>query len=194
MLIWQLLGMAALGALTWSFLEYWIHRELGHIAPPKLSFTKEHLAHHKDPSYFAPTRKKVRATAMFAAGIMAVLVPWLALELAGAFTVGFLFLYTAYEIVHRRVHTHAPIGFYGRWTRRHHYYHHFNNPKMNHGVTSPVWDILFRTHVRPKIIQIPERFVMPWLLEPSGEIRAKLKGDYEVFQRRARPARPARAA
>jgi sterol desaturase/sphingolipid hydroxylase (fatty acid hydroxylase superfamily) len=53
------------------------------------------------------------------------------------------FLY--YEAVHYRVHlTTAPSGFIARQRRRH-FYHHFTNKEKCFGVTSPLWDYVFRT-------------------------------------------------
>ena len=44
---------------------------------------------------------------------------------ATAFTTGMISTYAAYEILHRRIHTHPPANAYGRWMRRSHLYHHF---------------------------------------------------------------------
>jgi sterol desaturase/sphingolipid hydroxylase (fatty acid hydroxylase superfamily) len=32
-----------------------------------------------------------------------------------------------------------------RWLRRHHLQHHYAAPDQNFGVSSPLWDIIFRT-------------------------------------------------
>ncbi len=49
-----------LGALTWSFSEYCIHRWLGHRFT-KNFFGKEHVAHHSKGNYFASSWKKLTA-------------------------------------------------------------------------------------------------------------------------------------
>ncbi len=56
--------LAALaGALTWSFMEYCIHRWLGHDRRfIKNPFGSEHTAHHSQGDYFAPTWKKALVT------------------------------------------------------------------------------------------------------------------------------------
>ena len=63
-----------------------------------------------------------------------------AVILAGIWT-GFLY----YESVHYRVHfSLSGSGLVGR-QRRAHFYHHFTNNKRCFGVTSPLWDYVFRT-------------------------------------------------
>jgi hypothetical protein len=55
---------AVAGAAAWTFLEYVIHRWLGH--HPRLRgnpFGVEHVRHHSEGNYFAPNRKKAAAAA-----------------------------------------------------------------------------------------------------------------------------------
>ena len=55
----------------------------------------------------------------------------------------FGFLY--YEYVHYRVHiTAGNAGLLAR-QRRTHFHHHFANPEQCFGVTTPLWDYVFRT-------------------------------------------------
>lgn len=90
-------------------------------------------------------------------------------------------MYVAYEVVHRRAHTHAPRGPYSRWVRRNHFTHHFLTPRTNHGVTSPLWDRVFGTHEPLGVVRVPARHAMPWLLDPAtGEVRAELAADYRL--------------
>ena len=172
---------ALLGVATWSFSEYWIHRRIFHTPRGKTVFNREHLAHHARTSYFAPTLSKV----MVALGVTAVLSP-VAIVVAGlptgiAYVVGFVAGYTIYEIIHRRTHTHAPRGPYSRWARKHHMHHHFHSPRMNHGVTSPVWDIVFRTYERTEVVTVPKRQVMDWLLDPlTGDVAERYVRDYRL--------------
>lgn len=162
---------AAIGAVAWTLLEYLIHRWLGHDVRTRPNpFAAEHVRHHSEGNYFAPTSKK--------AVVALVMIPLLALpaialsgvELGVAFAVGFVAMYVTYEVVHRRDHTHPGFGPYGRFLRRHHFYHHFVDPSTNHGVTSPVWDWVFGTLRRPGVIRVPRKLAMPWLFDPvSGE-------------------------
>lgn len=181
-------GFFGLGVLTWTFLEYVMHRWLGHDKRFRgNAFEKEHTRHHIEGNYFAPTWKK---------GILAVLLTALLTPLAVlvlgtphglGYVAGLMLFYGAYEVLHRREHTHPGIGPYGRWARRHHFYHHFENARLNHGVTSPIWDIVFGTYRRPGIIHVPEKLCMSWLRDPeTGAVRREHAGSFAIESRGAR--------
>jgi sterol desaturase/sphingolipid hydroxylase (fatty acid hydroxylase superfamily) len=165
---------ALLGVLTWTLLEYLIHRWMGHDRRFRKSpFGVEHVRHHIGGNYFAPTWKK----SIIAAVVTALLcVPATAIAGNGpgiAYVLGLIGFYGVYEVLHRLEHTHAGIGPYARWARTHHFHHHFVNARENHGVTSPLWDFVFGTYRTPTIIKVPPRLCMPWLKDPStGGIRA----------------------
>ena len=56
---------ALLGVLTWTLAEYLIHRWMGHDRRFRRSpFGVEHVRHHIEGNYFAPTRKKLLAAAI----------------------------------------------------------------------------------------------------------------------------------
>lgn len=180
---------AAAGALTWTLLEYLIHRGLGHGRRWRGNpFGVEHLRHHVEGDYFAPPWKKV----VFAAGVAGVLGA-LGVALAGwtlgpSYVAGLVGCYGLYELLHRRLHTHGGIGPYGRWARRHHFFHHLSDARTNFGVTSPLWDVVFGTYRAPGVIAVPPRLSMAWLLDPAtGGVRARHAGRYVL--RAAKPGR-----
>lgn len=168
------------GAFTWTLAEYVIHRWAGHDKRfRRNAFGREHIRHHIEGNYFSPTWKKV----VLAVGLTALLSGPAALLLGPAnglaFVAGLMTFYGCYELLHRRDHTHPGIGAYGRWLRRHHFYHHFENARMNHGVTSPIWDLVFGTYRKPDVIHVPERLAMRWLRDPaSGEVRREHRAVY----------------
>lgn len=163
---------ALLGVATWSFLEYVIHRWLGHRFH-RNPFGVEHVRHHIEGGYFAPAWKKV-----LVAVLAAVLLGGPALLAAGtlglAYVGGLLGFYTTYEVLHRRLHVSPGRGRYGRWARCHHFAHHFVDARHNHGVTSPVWDLVFGTHRARQVIPVPRKLAMVWLIDPAtGQVRAE---------------------
>ena len=181
------IGIAAfLGVVTWSFLEYTLHRFLGHDRRTMPNFfSVEHTRHHSEGNYFAPAVKK--AGAALGATLITLPLALLVVEpvIGGVFTAAFVAMYVTYEIVHRRAHTHAGIGSYGRYLRRHHFHHHFGNPKANHGVTSPVWDFVFGTFESPLVIRVPEKLAMRWLVdEQTGGVRSMFSDVYTLVPRR----------
>lgn len=185
------------GALSWSASEYAIHRFIGHgprrkrepglrgfVTPSGLAaaFNTEHLAHHSDPQYFASSFQKAIA-AVVVTGVAAAVASAVAGSRRGcAFALGFGLTYVSYEVLHRRVHTHAPTTRYGRWRRRHHLYHHHQTPRQNHGVTSALWDHVFGTKSAlptGQPLRVPRKLAPPWLIAPeTGLVRPELASDY----------------
>ena len=85
-----------LGALSWSWAEYGLHRFAMHQMRGKGLASVEHLKHHADVTYFAPASKKL----LSAAGTTAVAYP-IAQKLGGrrwgiAFTSGLIATYFWY--------------------------------------------------------------------------------------------------
>lgn len=177
----------ALGVMSWSFSEYALHNWVGHKGKGKNEFSREHLMHHAKQMYFAPWYKKFLAAfvVFVPTGVVLgfVVGPWL----SAAYTSGFAFTYLGYEWLHRRLHTHAPINAYGRWARKHHFYHHFGNPKMNHGVTSPIWDMVFGTYEPPGQIRVPAPLAMDWLCdEGASDVKEPFAVDYVISHKKKR--------
>jgi hypothetical protein len=186
----------ALGALSWSASEYAIHRFVGH-GPRRTSkpglrellslrglaakFNDEHVAHHADPSYFAPTSQKA-VGAVVALSLMGTLGSLLVGPRRGlAFGAGFAASYVGYEILHRRIHTHPPRGPHGRWARRNHLLHHHKSPSKNHGVTNPLFDLVFGTHTPVQVVKVPRQSPPAWLTDPeTGEVRPEFAADYAL--------------
>jgi hypothetical protein len=190
--------MAALGGLAWTLSEYVLHRFVGHgrrrtpaatllgrLTPRGLlaEFNREHLAHHADTQYFAPASRKLAAAAIVLPVMTLALWPLVGLASAASFSGGFAVVYGAYEFFHRRIHTHAPRGPFTRWMRRHHLLHHHKNPKLNHGVTTPIWDVFFRTLTPLGKLRIPRRHAPPWMVGADGEVLPEFAADYELVGR-----------
>lgn len=183
-----LAALAALlvGALAWTFAEYALHNWRGHRGKGKNLFSREHLRHHAETHYFSPMRIKLAVTVPVLALAVPVALIVAGYVLGGSFALGFTASAIGYEVLHKRLHTYPPRNAYGRWARRHHFAHHFRCPNHNHGVTSPLWDIVFRTWQPVEgPLRVPRKHAMPWLLDPAtGEVRSELAGDYVLAGRR----------
>lgn len=177
-----MIAAAACGVATWTLLEYLIHRWMGHDRRfRRTPFGVEHVRHHIEGNYFAPTWKKLVAAAIIVAVLCGPAIAIAGVALGTAYVAGLIAFYGVYEWLHRREHTHAGIGPYGRWARCHHFHHHFVDGRTNHGVTTPVWDLVFGTYERPTIIRVPRQLCMAWLVDPAtGDIRAEHAGTYEL--------------
>jgi sterol desaturase/sphingolipid hydroxylase (fatty acid hydroxylase superfamily) len=181
------LALCALaGAFTWTFLEYVIHRWLGHDPRYRRTpFGVEHVRHHIEGNYFAPTWKKLLAAPVVAFVLAVPAVPILGVSLGLAYVAGLMGFYGVYEVLHRLEHVWAGLGPYGRWARRHHFTHHFVDARYNHGVTTPLWDLVFGTYKRVDVITVPRKLAMRWLADPAtGEVRVEHAGTYVIAKAR----------
>lgn len=177
------------GALTWSLLEYGIHRWAGHDRRLRGNvFEKEHTRHHSRGNYFAASWKKAGAAALLMALVIYPAMLAVGTVAGVTYAGGLAGFYLYYEILHRREHTHEGVGPYARWARRHHFYHHFGDPSMNHGVTSPIWDVVFGTYQAPDVILVPEKLKMRWLTDAAGEVPEHLAGSYALRPAKNRAA------
>lgn len=169
-----------LGAVTWTLLEYLLHRYAFHGAVPKWPGASEHRRHHARVDYFAPWWQKAIAAVAVTALLWSLLSQVAGMRPGFFFTLGFVLMYLLYEVLHRRAHTHPPRGSYGRWLRKNHFAHHFINPRMAQGVTTPVWDVVFGTRLTFDRVPVPRRKAMPWMLDEKGELAAAYTRDYEI--------------
>ena len=173
------------GAFGWTFTEYAMHHWNGHLSKGKLAFSREHLAHHRKFDYQSPLTTQIRValpilTVVFGGSFLVS-----GFASAVAFPLGLGGAYLGYGWLHETCHVAAPKTAFGRWARRHHFYHHFTSAKYNHGVTSPLWDIVFRTYRAPGLIRVPPRHVMPWLVDADGKVKPEFADHYELIVKRA---------
>lgn len=153
-------GWAALGALSWTLLEYGLHRFVFHFEPdPGSELQKDaswliHGIHHdypwdRDRLVMPPT-----VTALIA------LIVWLAFRWLGsaehAWMAGMVGGYVWYDLTHYYLHHAAPTTAFGKWLRRYHLVHHFQTPEKRYGITTPLWDHVFGTFPRDKYQGLPD--------------------------------------
>ena len=168
-----------LGMIGWTFTEYALHRGLGHKRGKKNPFTVEHLLHHKKVNYFAKTSKKIVSACGVFTGMTLIFYLLFNVYISLSFSTGFISMYLIYEVIHRRIHTHAPQNEYGRWMRKHHLHHHFKNPRVNHGVTTPFWDWVFGTLEIPQTVMVPRNLALTWMLDLKGMPLENVYPDYD---------------
>jgi dihydroceramide fatty acyl 2-hydroxylase len=128
------------GVIFFTLIEYVVHAHLFH--GPLKSFVKAHAKHHKDPHGYD-------AMPFFFAQF--IIAPFFGLaillfgsDIAMIFTSGVFAGYIAYGLMHHAMHRVNPTGKYFSYMVAFHDQHH-TNPKMNHGVTVPFWDMVFGT-------------------------------------------------
>ncbi len=125
-------------ALTWTLVEYAIHRFVYHHAP---LFSALHDSHHRAPNEFIGVPSFVSSGFI----IVACYFPARLLDdvAASGFTSGMLLGYAAYMFVHHGTHHFAiqPGDWLYNARVRHRHYHH----NANFGVSTGFWDRVFST-------------------------------------------------
>lgn len=137
-----------LGFLAFTLLEYTAHRKLFHmITNTKVKEKIQYGLHGVHHDY--PRDKDRLAMPPFMSILLAAGFLTLFYSLMGNFGVtfcgGFLAGYATYLAVHYIVHAWRPPNnmFKILWT--HHSYHHYKDHERAFGVSSPLWDVIFRT-------------------------------------------------
>ncbi|MBO9641062.1 MAG: sterol desaturase family protein [Siphonobacter aquaeclarae] len=145
---WLIGVLFVAGVISFTFVEYWMHRSVYHIEPTtparaKFQYTT-HGVHHeypKDKSRLAmpPLLALIIATLLFT--IFFVIMG----EAAYAFFPGFIWGYAGYLLVHYCVHAYAPPKNFLKHLWINHAIHHYKDGNVVFGVSSPLWDYVFQT-------------------------------------------------
>jgi sterol desaturase/sphingolipid hydroxylase (fatty acid hydroxylase superfamily) len=146
---WQFAVLPLAGVMLWTLLEYFIH-SIGFHRPTRSMRLQvvqgSHSGHHADPTELTQIVSRLSFTLPVALVIFAVLslVLW-SVQRAGLAMVGVIVGYLAYEVIHYRIH----VGRRSRWLPRslvrNHLYHHHKDQTRCFGVTTTLWDHVFRT-------------------------------------------------
>jgi len=138
-----------LGLLFWTLFEYLLHRFLFHYSPHsewgKKIFYVFHGVHHAFPSdskrLVMPPALSIPLASILYFTSKSIL-PAFMFEF---FSVGFIIGYLFYDMTHYMCH-HFKLGFWPyKLLKAHHLKHHYKDPSKGYGVSSPLWDIIFRT-------------------------------------------------
>lgn len=144
-----LAALFAGGWLSWTLLEYWLHRAIFHLSGEtdarKVARFVLHTHHHRTPM----DRGRLAATP-FQGGSLALLLAAIdGLVIGGgwqAALAGQIFGYLVYEAAHYAAH-HSARAWFGARLRRHHLRHHARSGG-NFGISSGLWDVVFGTRLR----------------------------------------------
>lgn len=145
----QFLVTGAAGFLTWTLFEYCLHRFLFHF-DAKSRFGKRlvfifHGNHHDVPD--DPLRllmPPIPALAM-ALGLFLFFRMFLGTALVEPFMGFFIVGYLCYDYIHYASHHFKPKNALGTFLKQYHLRHHYSHAHSRFGVSSPLWDIVFKT-------------------------------------------------
>ena len=143
-------GLVVFGLFIWTITEYLLHRfvfhwELKSELGARIHFIF-HGVHHDYPS---DSRRLVMPPSVSIP--LATLFYFLFRFLIGdvsvhPFFVGFLIGYLFYDISHYAIHHFNMHSKFWLAIKNHHIKHHYQDPNKGYGVSSPLWDYVFRTH------------------------------------------------
>jgi 4-hydroxysphinganine ceramide fatty acyl 2-hydroxylase len=152
----SLLPVAALflfGIVLWTLLEYVIHRWFFHYQPKSRVGQKLHFlvhgVHHDYPQdatrLVMPPSLSI-PLALFFYFLFAVLFG----RFAPAIFAGMVFGYVCYDSIHYATHHFPMKRGIGLWLKQYHLRHHYKDDHAGFGVSSPLWDYIFRTTRKPE--------------------------------------------
>lgn len=155
---WPSLAWIGLGLGIWTLLEYVLHRFVLHVMPP---FRGWHAQHHARPTALICTPTFVSG-ALFAGLVFTPAWALGGLEAACPLTLGVLMGYQFYSFTHHAIHHWRSDNAWLHRRKRQHSFHHGEQPGF-YGVTSSLWDQVFRTArpIRPQEPSWPAQSVSP---------------------------------
>ncbi|KPJ13123.1 Fatty acid 2-hydroxylase [Papilio machaon] len=155
------------GVLLWTILEYSLHRWVFHFNPGSNLFLIKihfliHGIHHKVPfdglrQVFPPIPAALLATLIYY-----MLYPFVSYPIIKL--IGGLIGYLIYDMIHYYVHHGSPKdGTYLYAMKRYHSNHHFVNHdkgkyQFSYGISSKIWDHVFKTFVQVKKLSFSLRW------------------------------------
>jgi len=143
-----IIGVFIIGFLLFTLIEYFVHRYVFHMhtdtrAKEKIQYAF-HGVHHEYPK-----DKERLAMPPIASAILATVFYFSFRAMMGdfvyAFLPGFVLGYTSYLFVHYAVHAYQPPKNFLKILWVNHGIHHYKDHDRAFGVSSPLWDFIFRT-------------------------------------------------
>jgi sterol desaturase/sphingolipid hydroxylase (fatty acid hydroxylase superfamily) len=154
---WAWVVLPLTGVLLWTLIEYALHSRFFHDPPARLGWMSvSHGSHHDEPD--DPDRIVARLS--FSFPIAAFLFPLFSLILWDArwgalVMVGLIVGYLAYEVIHFSIHRVPTVRRLLKPLASHHLHHHYADPTRCFGVTTRLWDWVFRTGRRHRVVVTP---------------------------------------
>ncbi len=145
------LGLVFAGFISWSFVEYGLHRFIFHYDAKsdlgKKIIYYQHLEHHDYPrkleQLFANLSTSVPISSVYFLLVWALTGSW---QMAGCVYIGLILGYFLYEFLHYQAHHRSPRLGILRYLKKYHLLHHHHRYDLRYGVTTPLLDILFGTY------------------------------------------------
>ena len=151
-------GLVFAGLLTWTLCEYLLHRFVFHWIEDSPRGRRIHFllhgVHHDFPNdkdrLVMPLGFSIPLGVLFFGAFVLLF----GLRVAEPLFVGLVIGYLVYDGTHYAVHHFKQTNRIGRFVKRHHMLHHHMDHDGGFGVSSPLWDVVFRTmpHVKKPVV------------------------------------------
>ena len=150
--------LIGLGVLSWTLIEYGLHRFVFHydarsVFGRRLLYAA-HISHHEHPR--ARSRPFSGLVISLPIATAYLLLAWVAtgsLHTASYMFLGLAAGYFCYEWLHFQAHHRRPRLRLFRYLRTYHLLHHHETPELRFGVTSPLFDLLLGTFATTKTLR-----------------------------------------
>ncbi len=148
--IFSTVGWILIGIFSWTLIEYLLHRHLFHLTqvkePWKSLASGLHMAHHRDVDDKYLILAPPLVSLIFGSFIYLLFAGLTqSFALAALMETGVFMGYIAYEWCHYAAHEYPVTTGIQKYLKAYHLQHHFKCPTKAFGVTSPLWDIIFKT-------------------------------------------------
>jgi len=145
----DIFGLIVAGLFIWTITEYLLHRFIFHFHTTS-DFGKRitfmfHGVHHDYPN---DTKRLVMPPSVsipLAIGFFFIFKAILGDISVAPFYIGFIGGYLFYDISHYAIHHFNMHSKFWLAIKNHHMRHHYKDPELGFGVSSPFWDLIFRT-------------------------------------------------
>lgn len=138
-----------IGLFVWTFTEYIMHRFVFHYVPKNKIGLRLHFifhgVHHDYPSDAKRLVLPPSVSIPLATGFYFLFNAILPTNYIFGFFPGFILGYLFYDISHYAIHHFNFKGNIWKKIKQHHMLHHYQAPERGFGVSSPLWDKIFRS-------------------------------------------------
>jgi sterol desaturase/sphingolipid hydroxylase (fatty acid hydroxylase superfamily) len=142
-------GCFAAGLLFWTLTEYVLHRFVFHFVPDSEWGKRIHFifhgVHHDYPNDAMRLVMPPSVSIPLATGFYFLFKLALPLEYVYAFFAAFMTGYLFYDISHYALHHANFKSAFWKKLKQHHMYHHYQDPDRGYGVSSKLWDKIFKS-------------------------------------------------
>ena len=150
----DIIGLIITGAAVWTLTEYLLHRFMFHF-PAKGKFGIRisfifHGVHHDYPNDSKRLVMPPSVSIPLAVAFYFLFKVLLGVYSVAPFYIGFIGGYLFYDITHYAIHHFSMHSKFWLAIKNHHMRHHYQEEARGYGVSSPFWDLIFRTNFEGK--------------------------------------------